>query len=87
MIDNLVAASDPDPRTRFSTPGGIPASANISTIRTAVAGVSVAGLKTTVFLRRVRVRIFQQESHGKIPRWTQATTPNGCFIVYDKIRR
>src|SRR6266566_1394453 len=75
-------ASEPDPSTRFKTPAGTPASSKSSTIRTAVAGVSVAGLKTTVFPATSAGAIFQTGiATGKFQGVTQATTPNGCFIV------
>src|SRR3977135_2980446 len=75
-------ASDPEPRTKFKTPGGIPASANNSTMRTAVAGVSVAGLKTTVLPATSAGAIFQTGiATGKFHGVTQATTPNGCLMV------
>src|SRR6266404_923994 len=78
-------ASEPDPRTRFKTPGGIPASSNISTTRTAVAGVSVAGLKTTVLPATSAGAIFQVGiATGKFQGVTHATTPSGCLIVYTK---
>src|SRR6185295_5975996 len=80
-------ASEPEPSTRFNTPGGIPASANSSTIRTPVAGVSVAGLKTTVFPATSAGAIFQTGmATGKFQGVTQATTPKGCLIVYAKLR-
>src|SRR5262245_47122642 len=75
-------ASDPEPSTRFSTPGGIPASAKISAMRTAVAGVRVAGLKNTVFPATKAGAIFQTGiATGKFHGVTQATTPSGCLIV------
>src|SRR6185503_19686677 len=75
-------ASDPEPRTRFKTPGGIPASAKISTIRTAVAGVKLAGLKTTAFPATNAGEIFQTGiATGKFHGVTHATTPNGCLMV------
>src|SRR5215510_794914 len=78
-------ASDPDPITRFKTPEGIPAASKISTIRTAVAGVNDAGLKTTVFPATNAGAIFQIGiATGKFHGVTQATTPSGCLIVYAK---
>jgi hypothetical protein len=75
-------ASDPDPKTRLSTPGGIPASSNISTMRTAVAGVRLAGLKTTALPATSAGAIFQTGmATGKFHGVTQATTPSGCLIV------
>src|SRR6476661_1885572 len=75
-------ASEPEPSTRFSTPGGIPASVNNSTILTAVAGVRVAGLKTTVLPATSAGAIFQMGiATGKFHGVTQATTPSGCLIV------
>src|SRR6185295_16833412 len=75
-------ASEPDPRTRFKTPGGIPAASKISVIRTAVAGVIDAGLKTTVLPATKAGAIFQIGiATGKFHGVTQATTPSGCLIV------
>src|SRR5882762_8018039 len=80
-------ASEPDPRIKFKTPAGMPAAANNSTMRTAVAGVSVAGLKTTVFPATRAGAIFQTGiATGKFHGVTQATTPSGCLIVYAKFR-
>ncbi len=45
--------------TRFRTPLGMPASRKISTMQTAVAGVSDAGLKTTVLPATSAGAIFQ----------------------------
>src|SRR3981081_1952601 len=78
-------ASEPDPRIKFKTPGGIPACSKISTMRTPVAGVSVAGLKTTVLPATSAGAIFHTGiATGKFQGVTQATTPNGCLIVYAK---
>src|SRR5437762_13426822 len=78
-------ASEPEPRIRFRTPAGRPAASNISTIRTAVVGVRVAGLKTTVFPATSAGAMFQAGiATGKFQGVTQATTPNGCLIVYTK---
>src|SRR6185295_8083153 len=78
-------ASEPDPMTRFKTPGGIPAASKISVIRTAVAGVIDAGLKTTVFPATSAGAIFHTGiATGKFHGVTQATTPNGCLMVYAK---
>src|SRR5437867_10628443 len=75
-------ASEPEPRTKLRTPGGIPASSKIWTIRTAVPGVSVAGLKTTVFPATRAGTIFHVGiATGKFQGVTQATTPSGCLIV------
>src|SRR6267378_4918040 len=74
--------SEPEPRTRFRTPLGIPASSNISTMRTAVAGVKEAGLNTTVFPATRAGAIFQIGiATGKFQGVIQATTPRGCLIV------
>src|SRR5881392_183580 len=79
-------ASDPEPRTRFKTPGGTPAASKISTMRTAVPGVSVAGLKTTVLPATSAGAIFQTGiATGKFHGVTHATTPSGCLIVYAKL--
>src|SRR2546428_9850620 len=75
-------ASEPDPRIKLSTPGGMPASSNISTMRTAVPGVNVAGLKTTVLPATNAGAIFHVGiATGKFQGVTQATTPSGCLIV------
>src|SRR5688572_31339780 len=75
-------ASEPEPRTRFKTPGGTPAASKISVIRTAVAGVIDAGLKTTVLPATNAGAIFQiGMATGKFHGVTQATTPIGCLIV------
>src|SRR6266568_5109880 len=80
-------ASEPEPRIRFRTPGGTPACSKISTMRTAVAGVSVAGLKTTVFPATSAGAIFHVGiATGKFQGVTQATTPKGCLIVYAKFK-
>src|SRR5438132_14323284 len=78
-------ASEPDPRIRFKTPGGTPAASKISTMRTAVAGVRVAGLNTTVFPATTAGAIFHVGiAKGKFQGVTQATTPSGCLMVYTK---
>src|SRR4051794_32095488 len=75
-------ASEPEPRMRLSTPGGRPASSNICTIRTAVAGVIVAGLKTTVLPATNAGESFHVGiATGKFQGVTHATTPSGCLIV------
>src|ERR1051325_9487793 len=79
-------ASEPEPKTKFNTPGGMPASANNSTIRVAVAGVMVAGLKTTVLPATKAGAIFQTGiATGKFHGVTQATTPGGCLMVWAKL--
>jgi len=71
---------------KFKTPGGKPASEKISTIREAVPGVNVAGLKTTVFPATRAGAIFHTGiATGKFQGVTQATTPCGCLIVYAKL--
>src|SRR5436190_10962774 len=80
-------ASDPDPMIRFRTPGGMPASANISVMRVAVPGVIVAGLKTTALPATSAGAIFQTGiATGKFHGVTTATTPKGCLIVYAKFK-
>src|SRR4029078_11772760 len=80
-------ASEPEPIIKFKTPAGIPASSKISVMRTAVCGVIVAGLKTTVFPATRAGAIFQTGiATGKFQGVTQATTPRGCLIVYAKLR-
>ena len=62
----------------FRTPGGSPASANTSTNRSAQAGVSWAGLKTTAFPAMIAGKIFQDGmAIGKFHGVTHPTTPNG----------
>src|SRR5258708_34631049 len=78
--------SEPDPRIKFKTPGGVPAASNTSTMRTPVAGVSVAGLKTTVLPATSAGAIFHTGiATGKFQGVTQATTPSGCLIVEAKL--
>src|ERR1044072_8359441 len=75
-------ASEPDPMTRFKTPFGIPAASKSVVIRTAVAGVIDAGLKTTVLPATNADAIFQMGiATGKFHGVTQAATPSGCLIV------
>src|SRR5688500_19655023 len=75
-------ASEPEPRTRFKTPGGIPAASKISVIRTAVAGVIDAGLKTTVLPATKAGAIFEIGiATGKLHGVTDATTPSGGLIL------
>ncbi len=51
-------------------------------MRTAVAGVSDAGLNTTAFPATSAGAIFQTGmATGKFQGVTQATTPRGCLIV------
>ena len=61
--DSTIASptSEPDPVTRLTTPAGKPASAMSSTTSVAQCGVSLAGLKTTVFPATSAGIIFQ---HG-----------------------
>src|SRR5258707_15601285 len=74
--------SEPEPMIRFSTPGGMPASSKSSTMRTAVAGVSEAGLNTTALPATSAGAIFQTGiATGKFQGVTQATTPKGCLTV------
>src|SRR4030095_13654991 len=76
-----------EPMIRFSTPAGIPASSKSSVIRTAVPGVMVAGLKTTVLPATSAGAIFQTGiATGKFHGVTHATTPSGCLIVYAKFK-
>src|SRR5688500_1386656 len=80
MISSPTA--EPEPITRFKTPGGNPAASKISVMRTAVAGVIEAGLNTTVLPATSAGAIFQTGiATGKFHGVTQATTPSGCFIV------
>ena len=55
-------------------------------MRTAVAGVTVAGLKTTVLPATSAGAIFQTGiATGKFQGVTTATTPCGCLIVYAQL--
>ena len=75
-------ASGPNPVTRLATPGGTPASSRISNSRTAVSGVSSAGLTTTVLPQTRAGKSFQAGmSIGRFQGVTIPTTPTGSRIV------
>ena len=66
----------------LSTPFGTPARSKIDTTADAVSGVSVAGLKTTVFPATSAGAIFQTGmATGKFQGVMQATTPSGWRTV------
>jgi hypothetical protein len=66
----------------FSTPLGIPARSKMETTAVAVAGVSDAGLKTTVLPLTSAGAIFQIGiATGKFQGVMQATTPTGWRTV------
>ena len=74
---------EPVPCTIFTTPFGTPASIIILTSSVAVAGVSEAGLKTTVFPSRSAGTIFQQGiAMGKFHGVIRPAIPTGFTIVY-----
>ena len=71
--------SPPPPVTRFTTPGGTPASARILTKFSADNGVRVAGLKTTVLPQTSAGMIFHEGmAIGKFHGVITAQTPSGC---------
>src|SRR6266478_3708925 len=75
----------PEPTTMFSTPVGTPACSKIRITLAPVNGVSVAGLKTTVFPATKAGAIFQAGIEaGKFHGAIAAITPSGCFSVYAK---
>ena len=81
-LHQFIARLAPEPITRFSTPAGNPACSKISTIRMAVKGVIVAGLKTTVFPQTRAGAIFHTGiATGKFHGVIAPTTPSGCRIV------
>src|SRR4029079_16047068 len=74
--------SPPPPVTRFTTPGGTPASSRIRTKFSAESGVSVAGLKTTVLPHTSAGMIFHDgiaigKFHGVITPHTPSGWRNG----------
>ena len=75
------AAPGPSPITRFTTPGGNPASINVCTKLIAVSGASSAGLKTTVLPQISAGRIFHEGTAiGKFQAVIMPHTPIGCRI-------
>src|SRR5207247_4346014 len=72
----------PGPKTMFTTPSGKPASYRISTNRSALKGVSLAGLITTVFPATSAGNIFHVGiAIGKFHGVIQATTPIGSRMA------
>jgi hypothetical protein len=66
------------PHTRFTTPGGKPASSKISNSAVAEMGVCSAGLRTTVLPAAVAGAIFRRIMLlGKFQGVMQTTTPRG----------
>ena len=81
-ISGAVVSLDDEAVTRFSTPGGSPASSRISTSISIDSGVCCAGLTTIVQPAAIagpilRVPIAIGKFHGVISRHG----PTGCFIV------
>ena len=84
-VINGSPARRPVPCTRFTTPGGTPASPHNFPKRYAVKGVSSLGLATTVFPAAKAGAIFQVNRYsGKFHGEMQATTPMGCRNVMFK---
>jgi len=82
VADDRHADFPPAPWTMFTTPSGTPASARISTRAEAVAGVSEAGLKTTVLPQRRAGNIFHVGiAMGKFHGVTIPATPIGTRIA------
>ena len=75
----IVADFGPEPMIRLRTPGEC-RPAKISVIRTAVAGVIEAGLKTTVLPATRKVQFSRRELLQEVPGRLQATTPSGCLM-------
>ena len=70
----------PGPWTTLTTPGGTPASRRTSASSVTVAGVSGAGLTTTVHPAASAIEIFQAAiCSGKFHGITAATTPTGSW--------
>ena len=79
LLIRALPTSPPPPVTRFTTPGGTPASARILTKFSADNGVSVAGLKTTVLPQTSAGMIFHEGmAIGKFHGVITAQTPSGC---------
>jgi hypothetical protein len=81
-VTSASPATEPLPGTTLSTPGGRPASSPSSAMRTAVSGVSIAGLITMVFPAASAGAPFQAtmiigKFHGRIA----PTTPSGSRSV------
>ena len=72
----------PEPTSTFTTPSGIPASLAISSKRSAVMGVSTAGLSTTVLPAASAGASFQEAiNSGKFQGVINPTTPSGSRTV------
>ena len=70
--------ASPSPVTMLTTPGGSPASAQISANASAVSGVLSAGFSTTVFPQARAGAIFHASmSSGELQPMTWPTTPSG----------
>src|SRR5207247_7864248 len=79
-------ATEPGPGITFSTPGGSPASSASSPIRTAVSGVSSAGLSTTQLPAASAGAHFQPTMIiGKFHGMIAPITPSGSRSVYVNI--
>ena len=88
LTSSALPTSPPPPVTRFTTPGGIPASSRILTKLSAESGVSVAGLKTTVLPQTSAGMIFQDGiAIGKFHGVMIADTPTGCRIDIANLSR
>src|SRR5262245_35481518 len=77
-LASMASPTSLPPVTRLTTPGGTPASSRIRTKFTADNGVSVAGLKTTVFPHTSAGAIFHDGiAIGKFHGVMTAQTPSG----------
>src|SRR5262245_13328481 len=75
----IISPTSGPPVTRFTTPGGIPASSRILTKLTADNGVNVAGLKTIVLPHtRAGVIFHDGIAIGKFQGVMIEHTPSGC---------
>ena len=74
--------SAPEPVTQCTASAGTPASSSNSTRRSAISGVSLAGLTTTAFPpARAGPTLWQTRCSGKLNGVTAATTPQGTRMV------
>ena len=79
---SAMPALPPGPGTTLNTPSGRPASCVSSAKRSAVSGVSEAGLRTSVFPAASAGAIFQEASrNGKFHGTIAPTTPSGWRSV------
>ena len=82
MLDEPRPAREPGPATTLTTPSGRPASSAIRAKRSAVSGVSSAGLSTTVLPAASAGASFQAAIvSGKFHGMISATTPSGSRNV------